>query len=471
MLSLTQLSPFTFLTSLELLAGGFLLYYAAWIIYSRFFHPYHDIPGPFLASITQWWYFRALRYGEGERSQLPIHQNYGKFVRIAPDEVSICDAAAIDTVYGPSPVFPKTEFYDAFKQRMFAGRVDAFTERDEKVHAVYRKKIGYLFAPGAVLEYEPCIDRIIELFCKRMESFANSGQIVDVATYFRKYTFDVIGEIFHGRDGGFGFLRDDVDYNGWMGMLNLMTLPISSLGYVPKGMQTLFLMYNMAFSKDFRNGFKQSITVQEQSQAIVKERQEAIKAGKESIRNDYVSKMMNIVQDRGEKIDFNMDDVAVNVWVMIWAGSDTTGFTICSLFYYVMKNPEVLKKLQDEIDDAFETGKLSFPNVRFSDAMKLPYLTACVKETMRISPALGTGLPRFVPKGGVTIAGRFFPEGYKVIMNQNAVHFDKECFGEDAGEFVPERYLQADKRKVDYMERHNMGFGLGPRVCLGKHVK
>jgi hypothetical protein len=56
---------------------------------------------------------------------------------------------------------------------------------------------------------------------------------------------------------------------------------------------------------------------------------------------------------------------------------------------------------------------------------------------MRISPATGTGFPRYVPEGGATIAGRYFPGGYKVVLNPNVVHFDRECFGEDAEEFVP----------------------------------
>src|SRR5277367_3304593 len=81
MLSLKTLVPFGLLTSAQILIAGFVVYYIGWIIYSRCFHPYHDIPGPFLASITQWWYFRTIRYGIAENSQLPLHKKYGKFVR------------------------------------------------------------------------------------------------------------------------------------------------------------------------------------------------------------------------------------------------------------------------------------------------------------------------------------------------------------------------------------------------------
>lgn len=103
-----------------------------------------------------------------------------------------------------------------------------------------------------------------------------------------------------------------------------------------------------------------------------------------------------------------------------------TGYAITGIFYHILRHPAVYKKLVSEVLEAFASGKLSYP-VQYSDAIKLPYLKACVQEGFRISPALGTGLPRYVPKGGAMISGRFFPEGYKVNMNPNAVHFDKEC--------------------------------------------
>jgi cytochrome P450 len=455
------------ITSIELIAGILFLYYSTWVIYSRFFHPYHDIPGPFLASITEWWYFGVIRYDKGD-SQLPLHQKYGKFVRIAPNEVSICDAGALDTVYGSNPIYQKTEFYDSFSPRI-GDSVDVFTVRDEKVHAIARRKLAPLFTPGAILEYEPCVERIIKIFCQRLDAFAISGDTVDISHYFRKYSFDAIGEIFYGKENGFGFLLDDIDYMGWMGMLDVMVSPVSSLAYIPKGMRTLYLMLQLATSAQTRLGLQSANKVIEQAKAVVKEREDAFLAGNKSTRKDMLSKLMDMAHSEDEKSDFTLDDVASTVWMMIWGGSDTTGYAICSIFYYVLKHPDVCRKLEQEITDALDAGKLSLP-IRYNDAVKLPYLNACIKEGMRISPSFGLGLPRYVPKGGAVIAGRYFPEGYRVIMNQNAVHFDKECFGDDAEEFVPERWLQGDKEKLASMARHDMGFGLGPRVCLGKHV-
>ena len=95
---------------------------------------------------------------------------------------------------------------------------------------------------------------------------------------------------------------------------------------------------------------------------------------------------------------------------VVGAGSDTTGISLRAILYYVITNPEVYAKLMDEINHFAREGLISDP-VTFSESMKMPYFCACVKEALRMHSAVGYTLPRHVPKGGRTIAGRFFPEG------------------------------------------------------------
>lgn len=185
-------SHFDLATTLQALAVAWIVYVLGVIIYNRFFHPLRDIPGPFFASISSLWYFRAVRYARGQDHQLPIHKKYGSFVRITPNQVQISDPAAIETIYGPKYEFIKGEFYDAFDPKISIHR-DGFTERHEAKHTRRRRIVAPLYTQAAVLEYEPCVDRCINLVYERMDQFAASGEVIDMSIWLRKYTFDIIG--------------------------------------------------------------------------------------------------------------------------------------------------------------------------------------------------------------------------------------------------------------------------------------
>lgn len=104
MLLSAYLSSENLLLGFKLLAGLIVVRAILLVIYNRFFHPYKDFPGPFLASVSPLWYWRAVRFARGDDHQLPLHKKYGPFVRISPDQVQISDPAAIETVVGTTSV-------------------------------------------------------------------------------------------------------------------------------------------------------------------------------------------------------------------------------------------------------------------------------------------------------------------------------------------------------------------------------
>lgn len=133
-------------------------------------------------------------------------------------------------------------------------------------------------------------------------------------------------------------------------------------------------------------------------------------------------------------------DVFITCITNIGAGSDTTSINLTSILYYLIKEPRCFEKVQSffdswmfnpinhwsqlraEIDENDAAGKLS-SSVMFKETQRLPYLRAVIKEALRLHPASGVSLGRVVPKGGVEIAGYYFPEQ----ASPNIFGSDTEC--------------------------------------------
>lgn len=150
------------------------------------------------------------------------------------------------------------------------------------------------------------------------------------------------------------------------------------------------------------------------------------------------------------------------------AGADSTSIALRAIFYYTMKHPPTMHKLHSEIDTAFSTGQITSP-VQYNDAIRLPYLTAVVKESMRLFPSYQVSMQRLVPKQGLMLSGVYLPAGYRVGINPGCIHYNKEVFGDDAYDFRPERWLESEDRTRE-MERAILTFGAGTRTCTGKNV-
>lgn len=65
---------------------------AAW---RYFFSPLKHVPGPFWASITRLWYLKAIIDGNQNEQLQQLHEKYGKFVRLAPNEISVTHPDAV----------------------------------------------------------------------------------------------------------------------------------------------------------------------------------------------------------------------------------------------------------------------------------------------------------------------------------------------------------------------------------------
>ena len=100
---------------------------------------------------------------------------------------------------------------------------------------------------------------------------------------------------------------------------------------------------------------------------------------------------------------------------LLIAGYEPPAMWIYGALFYLLKNPGSLDILVSEIRGAFQSYKDIVP----SEVAALPYLTACVKESLRMVPNVLTGMP--VVSRGAEVDGVFVPKGVRKPLHMNLV--------------------------------------------------
>jgi hypothetical protein len=72
----------------------------SWLVKNRFHNGLHKYPGPFLASITDWWRFYDVYKQRPEVTHQKLHAQYGDVVRLGPNTLSFADPKALKAIYG-----------------------------------------------------------------------------------------------------------------------------------------------------------------------------------------------------------------------------------------------------------------------------------------------------------------------------------------------------------------------------------
>ncbi|KAJ0969473.1 hypothetical protein J5N97_022350 [Dioscorea zingiberensis] len=145
---------------------------------------------------------------------------------------------------------------------------------------------------------------------------------------------------------------------------------------------------------------------------------------------------------------------------MFAAGTDTSYIVLEWGMAELIKNPNVMKMLQDEVK-GIASGKSM---VHEHDLGEMHYLRAVIKEILRLHPPAPLVLPR-ESMDSCQLEGYEIPKKTRVIINYWAIARDPKVW-EKPNEFIPERFLNnhIDFKGQDY---EYIPFGSGRRICPG----
>ncbi|KAJ0248612.1 Cytochrome P450 71A14 [Hirschfeldia incana] len=177
-------------------------------------------------------------------------------------------------------------------------------------------------------------------------------------------------------------------------------------------------------------------------------------------RSDFVYMLLSVQRDKTTPFEFERRDLKFVLLDMLFGAATTTFALLEWTMTELMRHPECMKKLKDEICSV-STHKLY---VTEQEAEKMNYLNLVIKEALRLHPGVPIA-PRELSED-VKVHGYDIAAGTQVLINIWAIQRDPSAWGPDADEFRPERHLDL---VVDFQGQNLkfIPFGSGRRQCPG----
>ena len=287
--------------------------------------------------------------------------------------------------------------------------------------------MSHTFSAKSIGQFEQYIhhnlEQLVAQWDKRSKEADGAYYKFDALHWFNYVAFDVIGDLAFGAP--FGMLEKGQDIAQVqlkpdatpttapaIEVLNRRGEVSNALGCMP-----WLKPYAKRFPDPF---FSKGIEAVENLAGIAIARvNQRIKAAEEGNvdRVDLLARLMEGKDENGNKLGHA--ELTAEALTQLIAGSDTTSNTSCALLYHCLTKPEVVKKLQAELDAALPSNDVP----SYDQVKDLQYLQNVISETLRIHSTSSQGLPRVVPPGdGVELGGHHFPQGLVLSVPAYVMH-------------------------------------------------
>lgn len=182
---------------------------------------------------------------------------------------------------------------------------------------------------------------------------------------------------------------------------------------------------------------------------------EGIDNAKSDNNRSLVQVLLKEVENNSEIKDKNKF-IRDNIFTLLYAGYDTSAFTLSWLSYELSQNPQWLEKCYEEVKD------LDFESLEYSDIKSLPVIEGCVYEAMRLYPP-GWAFTRFAKKDD-NLCGYKIKQNDIILYSAFLTHRDPNLW-DDSDTYNPQRFL--DKSPIEHGRFKFIPFGAGSRTCTG----
>ena len=141
---------------------------------------------------------------------------------------------------------------------------------------------------------------------------------------------------------------------------------------------------------------------------------------------------------------------------------ETTATSLAASLFYLAHFSMAYSRLAHEIRRTFSNVEEIVSGPKLNSCR---YLSACIQETLRMTPAVPAAMWREAEAGGLNVDGEFIPAGCDIGTCIYAVHHNESYF-HDSFDYLPERWLSDGMEASNHSAFHP--FSIGPRSCIGR---
>ncbi|OQS02869.1 hypothetical protein THRCLA_04799 [Thraustotheca clavata] len=435
------------------------------VVYRFAKHPLKSLPGPVSKSA---FYGNAREFGStswSETNRFPEPfttwtKKYGGafYYRVFfYHRVNLSDPQALKHVLVTNSTnYPRSDVSRAIFQNMTDGQ--GLLNSEDPLHAAQRKTFQPQFTHNEIKSYISIFDKETQTLEKYLDE--NEGSVLDIPDTITRLTLNIIGK------AAFSYDFKTFDKNNEQAKVVLDSFEL--LNAPPKFLYTMGLIYIPGFKHWPLQLLKQINKAKKALYEIIENVIEH-KSALQSINNQRDLLDMMLASN-----EMTPKEARVHVMTFMFAGHETTSNTLCWILAMLSQHPEVEVKVAEECFQAIKTYGATWDIVD-----KLPFLTATIKETMRMYPTapfiasrvclqddnipLSDGTSFYIPKGSHVS----FSTG---AINRNPLYWSQPDM------FLPERFIESSSIYEEDRNLRNgrgntfmyMPFSAGSKNCIGK---
>ncbi|CAD6568443.1 MAG: hypothetical protein ASARMPRED_001717 [Alectoria sarmentosa] len=451
---------------------GTWIIYLSWTVLTRlFFHRLSRFPGPKLAAATKWYecYFDLLKWPGGtfmyeiER----MHDVYGPIVRINPEELHVRDSEWVGILY----TGPANGIRDKYPPaaHMTGTPYGVFGTIDHEVHRKRRAAISPFFSKNTVNSAQPTIYKNMNLLGQTLRQSLANGGVVEMRKTYLAMTTDTLSD--HTFGESLDLLQEDAKADEWKRTIKAVAvltplikqftwiiplalrLPLSPLQMVVPDLARIVALRRDMYTKANR-------AIRDSQNDLRSKSIESLDGTTARSTNVFESILASKVLPTKEK---EANRIAQEGFVVLVAGGETTARVLTTATFHILAKKEtVLLRLKEELATVMVDPDTQ---VDVKTLEQLPWLTAVIKESLRITALVTSRLPLVSPQEPLKYGDWDIPPGTPISMTLRDVLLDPSMFVNPL-EFLPERWL-SHSPDLERINQAYVPFGRGSRMCVG----